>query len=60
MTAIFDAIELAAPRPSRAMQKRVRNPLHRPPPCRGEDLLEACCAEDVVAGILHDTVEDTP
>jgi (p)ppGpp synthase/HD superfamily hydrolase len=60
MTAIFDAIEFAAGAHRGHFRKGTRIPYIVHPLAVAKILIEACCAEEViVAGILHDTVEDT-
>ncbi len=61
MTAIFDAIELAARAHRGQCRKGTTIPYIVHPLNVAKILIDAGCAEDVVvAGILHDTVEDTP
>jgi (p)ppGpp synthase/HD superfamily hydrolase len=61
MIAIFDAIEVAARAHRGHSRKGTQIPYIVHPLAVAKILIEACCAEDVVvAGILHDTVEDTP
>ena len=61
MTAIFDAIELAARAHRGQCRKGTNIPYMVHPLAVAKILIDAGCPEDVVvAGILHDTVEDTP
>jgi (p)ppGpp synthase/HD superfamily hydrolase len=61
MTAIFDAIEFAADSHRGHYRKGTKIPYIIHPLNVAKILIDARCAEAVaVAGILHDTVEDTP
>ena len=61
MTAIFDAIEFAARAHRGQCRKGTKIPYIVHPLAVAKILIDAGCPEDVVvAGILHDTVEDTP
>jgi (p)ppGpp synthase/HD superfamily hydrolase len=61
MTAIFDAIEVAARAHRGQCRKGTKIPYIVHPLAVAKILIDAGCPEDVVvAGILHDTVEDTP
>ena len=61
MTAIFDAIEIAARAHRGQCRKGTKIPYIVHPLNVAKILIDARCPEDVVvAGILHDTVEDTP
>ena len=61
MTAIFDAIEFAARAHRGHCRKGTEIPYIVHPLAVAKILIDAGCPEDVVvAGILHDTVEDTP
>jgi (p)ppGpp synthase/HD superfamily hydrolase len=61
MTAIFDAIEFAARAHRGHCRKGSEIPYIVHPLAVAKILIDAGCPEDVVvAGILHDTVEDTP
>jgi len=61
MTAIFDAIEFAARAHRGHCRKGTGIPYIVHPLNAAKILIDAGCPEDVVvAGILHDTVEDTP
>jgi len=61
MTAIFDAIELAARAHRGHCRKGTQIPYIVHPLAVAKILIDTGCPEDVVvAGILHDTVEDTP
>jgi (p)ppGpp synthase/HD superfamily hydrolase len=61
MTAIFDAIGFAAEAHRGHFRKGTKIPYIVHPLNVAKILIDACCPDDVVvAGILHDTVEDTP
>ena len=61
MTTIFDAIEFAARAHRGHCRKGTKIPYIVHPLAVAKILIDAGCPEDdVVAGILHDTVEDTP
>jgi (p)ppGpp synthase/HD superfamily hydrolase len=61
MSAIFDAIEIAARAHRGQCRKGTDIPYIVHPLAVAKILIDAGCPEDVVvAGILHDTVEDTP
>jgi (p)ppGpp synthase/HD superfamily hydrolase len=61
MTTIFDAIEVAARAHRGHCRKGTDIPYIVHPLAVAKILIDAGCPEDVVvAGILHDTVEDTP
>jgi len=61
MSAIFDAIEFAARAHRGHFRKGTEIPYIVHPLAVAKILIDAGCPEDVVvAGILHDTVEDTP
>src|SRR6476660_5351370 len=61
MPRLFDAVEFAAHAHAEQFRKGTRIPYITHPLNVMRLLIEADCAEDVViAGLLHDTVEDTP
>jgi (p)ppGpp synthase/HD superfamily hydrolase len=61
MTAVFDAIEFAARAHRGHFRKGTGTPYLVHPLAVAKILIDAGCPEEViVAGILHDTVEDTP
>jgi (p)ppGpp synthase/HD superfamily hydrolase len=61
VTAVFDAIGFAADAHRGHFRKGTKIPYIVHPLNVAKILIDACCPEDVVvAGILHDTVEDAP